>query len=36
MVGRLTMELEVAKKSFGLAPLGSEAKREVVLTLAAE
>jgi hypothetical protein len=36
MVGRLTMELEVAKKSLGLAPLGPEAKRQVVVTLAAE
>jgi transposase-like protein len=36
MVGRLTMELEVAKKSLDLAPLGPEARREVVLMLAAE
>jgi putative transposase len=36
MVGRLTMELEVAKKSLGLAFLGPEARREVILTLAAE
>src|SRR5262249_55186599 len=36
MVGRLTMELEVAKKSLGLAPLGPETRREVVLSLTAE
>jgi hypothetical protein len=32
-VGRLTMELE-AGESLGLAPLGPEARRQVILTLA--
>jgi hypothetical protein len=36
MVGRLTMELEVAKKALALLPLGPEPRREVVLRLAAE
>ncbi|HLJ97311.1 MAG TPA: transposase [Gemmataceae bacterium] len=36
MVGRLTMEARSRKKSLGLAAIGPEARREVVLTLAAE